>query len=803
MDACGILAKVIEITNAPVDFDRRLTNLLRSVAAAFRFPVVALFLWDPRKESLHLRSINEEHPSFPPGMTFSMEENPLESCLWQKIPMIIPDTAQVSPLPSSQDALFRDFRFIASFPIADDIFLYGVLAFFGNEPYPISDEEQRLLSIICRQLAGTIRGAQISVQGKKRIAELSTLHAIGASISSTLELGELLSRITLSSSKILQADGSILHLLDEDGGLLKVVSSYGLKEDDDSQDFLSPGDEIAGIVAKTAEPILVRDARVSAFSFAHFPVNLSSVVCVPLICKGRTIGALTLFSLRQEGLQEKIFDEEDKNLLGTMASQMAMAIENAIILQRAEFLGRDKERMVRELSLLYEVSRSMLTTIKLEQLARIILLGITMKHQAAFDRAALFLVNEQEGLLEGILGMGASSPEEAALWRQTLDEKLPFFPEWEFPPEMEKSTYARTIRQMRIPLTDRDSLLVKTVRQKHSFHVQPMEEGRSEESEISATLGCQAFALVPLIAKEKAIGALLVDNQLTGRRITPMDIGFLTLLANQAALAIENSRLYSNLQEINTQLLQTQNRLIHSEKLAALGEMIAAITHEIKNPLTSIGGFARRLSRNFLPESSERKYLNIILKEVKRLEDFLEETLTYSRGSIHFSGPHDLNRILEETLSVFEAEFQEKKIRLEKDLAMNLPQLFCDASQIKQVFVNIILNAIQAIGKEGALSIKTGQQEKGGRLHITVGFEDTGGGIGIDILENIFNPFFTTKADGTGLGLAIAHKIVKQHHGEIEVINHAGAGATFQVRFPLGRPENHGLPASRPDANPS
>ncbi len=182
--------------------------------------------------------------------------------------------------------------------------------------------------------------------------------------------------------------------------------------------------------------------------------------------------------------------------------------------------------------------------------------------------------------------------------------------------------------------------------------------------------------------------------------------------------------------------------------------------------------------------------MNIILKEVQRLEDFLNETLTYSRGSIHLSGPHELHRILDETLLVFEGQLQEKKIRLRKDFMVGLPALYCDPAQVKQVFMNIIINAIQAMGEEGTLSIRTSRIKKNEQQYIEVEIEDTGGGIGIDILDNIFNPFFTTKAEGTGLGLAIAHKIVTQHQGEIEVTNHPGIGATFQIRFPLRSPEN-------------
>ncbi|MCJ7492665.1 MAG: GAF domain-containing protein, partial [Deltaproteobacteria bacterium] len=683
---------------------------------------------------------------------------------------------------------FTPFSFLAFFPIADEIFLYGVLALLGEQPRQFSEEESFLLPVICRQLAGTLRSTQVSLQAKKRIAQLSTLQAISNAISSTLELGELLNRITLNSTKVLQADGAILRLLDEEGGLLKVVSTYGLEDETDGggpPQQVPLGEDAAGIVALTHEPLLIHDVPTSPYSFAKFPQKISSVICVPLIFRSKTIGTLTLFSLYREWRPVKVFDEEDKNLLTTMASQIAIAIENAIILQRAELLARDKERSVRELSLLYEVSRSMHTTINSEQLLRIILISITLGNRQGFDRAALFLVDEKENILKGMMGVAARSREEAEQWRKKIEERPVFSRGWIVPEEMEFNPYDLQVREARISLNEKRSILVRTLREMRSFNIQDAASDPEVNPGILRWFGSRAFACVPLIAKEKAIGLIAVDNLFTDRPITSADLGLLTLLANQAAMAIENSRLYSNLQEINTQLLQTQNRLIQSEKLAALGEMVASITHEIKNPLVSIGGFARRLERNFQENSPEKKYIRIILKEVNRLESTLNATLAYSKEPSIPTGHYELNRILEDTLFILDSEFHDRNIRVTKDLAPNLPPLFSDPQQLNQVFLNLLVNAMQAIGKEGNLVVKTSCREQGERKFIQVEVSDTGGGIPLEVLDNIFNPFFTTKQDGTGLGLAIAHKIVTQHRGEIEVVNHPGVGVTFLIRFPL------------------
>ena len=145
----------------------------------------------------------------------------------------------------------------------------------------------------------------------------------------------------------------------------------------------------------------------------------------------------------------------------------------------------------------------------------------------------------------------------------------------------------------------------------------------------------------------------------------------------------------------------------------------------------------------------------------------------------------DINRIIEETLSILEGELMDRGITVKKKLSATLPPLLSDPQQIKQIFLNLFLNATQAIGQKGVLSVETskGKQQQGKFIQIAV--TDTGGGIDRESLDNIFNPFFTTKQSGTGLGLAITHKIIRQYAGDIEVINRPGVGATFLVRFPV------------------
>ncbi len=786
MNAVEILAKIIEISHASVDLDQRLSQVTNLLARLFSFSACALFLWDSRRSHLTLKCCGPSATPLPLEMSFSLSADPLGVCARKKEPIFIPHTAQLSLGDSSLPPEFAKFQSLVFYPIVDEISFYGVLSLLGEKPRELTLEEKFLLPPICRQLAGVLRGAQIFRQAKKRIAELNTLQAIGQALTSTLELGELLNRIALSSTKILQADGAILRLLDEEGKVLKAVATYGLEEEE--QKRLKPvplGEDMEGQVAFTNKPILIFDQQLSLWSCESLSRSLASVLCVPLIYKSKVVGTLTLFSTLQGEKPVKIFDEEDMGLLTTMAAQMAIAIENAIILQRVELMAKDREKSLKELSLLYEVSRSLHATIKLDEILRTILLSVTFANPVGFDRAALFLVDEDGGFLEGVMGLGARSAQETSEWRLKIRDISYFLQEENTSAETGNLPFETMIRRVRIPLHQNRSILIRTLKEKRPFHVEDAQSDPEVDKDILRLFGSRSFASVPLIVKDKAIGLIAVDNLYTDRPITKGDLGMLTLLANQAAMTIENSRLYANLQEMNTQLLQTQSRLIQSEKLAALGELVVSITHEIKNPLVSIGGFARRLERNFKENSPEKKYIRIILKEVKRLENILNSTLIYSREISLPLQPCDVNRLLEETLSILESELSERKIKVQRVFQQNLPPVLGDPPQLKQVFLNLLVNSMQAIDQDGEIALRSCWREVKKEKFVEVEVRDTGGGIPAEILDNIFNPFFTTKQEGTGLGLAIAHKIISKHNGKIEVINQPGTGATFLVRLPL------------------
>jgi len=270
------------------------------------------------------------------------------------------------------------------------------------------------------------------------------------------------------------------------------------------------------------------------------------------------------------------------------------------------------------------------------------------------------------------------------------------------------------------------------------------------------------------------------------RPIRSEDFRLLVTAAAQAALAMERSARAEALDQLNSQLLNLQRQLTQWEKLAALGEMAASVAHDIRNPLVSIGGFARRLKK-LLPEDERgERYAQIIIQEVDRLEWTLENVMSYARSyGIIEKKPSRLYGLLSECAELFSENFRKKRIELRRRFERDIPEILLDERQIKQALINILFNAGESVPEGGEVGISARIQQEGEGGFVVIEIFDNGEGIAHENMEKIFLPFFTTKAAGTGLGLAIAHRAISGHGGEIRVDNRPGEGVTFSIYLPI------------------
>jgi signal transduction histidine kinase len=229
----------------------------------------------------------------------------------------------------------------------------------------------------------------------------------------------------------------------------------------------------------------------------------------------------------------------------------------------------------------------------------------------------------------------------------------------------------------------------------------------------------------------------------------------------------------------NDMLARLDNAIEEQERmcrLAATGELAATLAHEIKNPLNAIGGAAMYIGKN-TKGSLTKEFVSVITSEVSRINNLTTTLLSFSKTASPNPEPTDLNRVVRDSLTLLSKESPDLQVTVIEELAADLPLVNCDYNQIKQVIINLLINAHDAVSKNGEIKVKTWQKKN--RTYLAV--EDNGSGISAEIIHNIFNPFFTTKTRGTGLGLAISKKIAKEHGGDLTVESTPGEGATFTL----------------------
>lgn len=285
--------------------------------------------------------------------------------------------------------------------------------------------------------------------------------------------------------------------------------------------------------------------------------------------------------------------------------------------------------------------------------------------------------------------------------------------------------------------------------------------------------------LFPFIAVNRLTGAALLTRKVSGSPYEQQDMGTLMLLANHSALAIEHALLYQFQED-------KLKRFLHADKLATVGELAAGAAHEIRNPLTSIRSTAQFLTKD-LP--AERKPLvNGIIEEVDRIDHIIASLLSLSKSTELKIVQVDLGDVLRQTLLLLEPELRTRHITVEEEMRTDGAVMEGDQAQLKQLFLNILLNSVQAMPEGGRISLVIMENAPGdGADHrgLVVTVKDTGRGIAAEDLPRVFDPFFTTKEDGTGLGLSISYGIVSKHGGEVQIDSSTdGTGTTVTIHLP-------------------
>jgi two-component system, NtrC family, sensor kinase len=688
-------------------------------------------------------------------------------------------------------------RRLAIVPMLREDEVIGAITIYRQEVRPFSEEQIELLSNFARQAVIAIENARLLRELRQRTADLSeslqqqtaTADVLKAISRSAFDLRTVLDALLTSACRLCEADiGTIRY---EDGNNYRLAATYGCKPEwiehfsgystkpDRSSVF---GQTIVGghtvhIPDVLADPDYKRPAAQKLMGFR-------AALGVPLVREGHTFGVITLFRFAVGSFEPKQIE-----IVETFADQAVIAIENVRLFEQVQAKTRDLAEALQQQTATADVLK-------------------------VISRSAFDLPTVLQTLVESLTRLAAA--DEAMITRK---KDGVFYRAESYGFSQEFMDYVRTVPVV----PERGSAVGRALLEGVVVHIPDVEADLEYTFDAAQRLGIRTLLAVPMLREGVPAGAILLTRR-QPRAFTHKQIELATTFADQAAIAIENVRLFEQVQARTRELAASledlraaQDRLVQTQKLASLGQLTAGIAHEIKNPLNFVNNFSA-LSVELADEIDEllksaalgdkiraeieeltallKDNLGKVIQHGKRADSIVKNMLLHSREGSGEHRPTDINALVDESLNLAyhgaRAEKAGFHITLQRDLDPGTGTVDVYPQEITRVLLNLISNGFYAASKRAAEmgdgfepTLKAATKNLGDKVEIRI--RDNGAGIPPGIKEKIFNPFFTTKpaGEGTGLGLSMSHDIVvKQHGGIIDVDTKPDAFTEFIVTLP-------------------
>ena len=565
-----------------------------------------------------------------------------------------------------------------------------------------------------------------------RHERLNLLYQVSNVIHSTLDSQEALQLIVSEAVRLMNASSGSVVLINPTSNFLEISASQNLPGAARKLK-LRIGEGVTGWVARHGKPARVGDVTQDS-RYVAARRGVKSELAVPLEVNGETRGVINVDSDRADA-----FSAEDQDLLEQLAVQAARVIQNTWLYEQL----RLKVHLFESLS---SVSRAINSTLNLDEALRVITREACELMRARM--CSLMMLDENREWLDLRASYGAGEA-------YTKKPRL-------------------SVEESLLGVVARRKKPVQVANVQTSSHYQNVEVARRE--------GLISLLSVPLLFAGQAIGTL---NVYTSRlyNFSNEEIRILTALAELSAIAIEKARLYERVVDVEEQLRQ-------NEKLSALGLLAAEVAHEIRNPLTVMKLLYHSLDLKFPVGDPRAKDARIIESKIEHLNKIVEQILDFARTTEPKLAPVNLNELVEELGLLVRHKLANQNIKLIRDLQADLPLVMGDAPQLEQAFLNLILNAAEAMPDGGTLTIKSRAiclpRASAQPTHVTVEFKDIGKGMSEEMQKRAFTAVLaTTKAKGTGLGLAIVGRIIETHRGVIRIKSRLGKWTNIRITLPL------------------
>ncbi len=567
---------------------------------------------------------------------------------------------------------------------------------------------------------------------KRYNRELHALNQAAQALTSTLSLQEVLKQIMHETRVLLEAEAASVLLYEPSKDSLVFAAAVGPDSEQLIGTRMPATAGIAGEALHTRQAVLIHDAQQDPRFYnkidALTGLKTRSLLAIPLIAKEKTIGVVEAMNWGN-----KLFNENDLYLLNTLAGSAAAAIENARLYEEVT-------QRLTETRLLQEVILAAASSLDFDHIVTHVLQTIHRTLQP-YSLSLAFPDPQEEYLLvhPSIIGVTASSEEEL---------RIP----------MHNSVSGQVF------LTGQPALI-------HDTYAIPNYYKFPTAAEMCSELA------VPVQIDGQTVAVLNVEHT-QPNAFTEQDLRLYESIAAQLGIALKNARLYAAEREQRRLVEQTSEQLIHSEKLAATGRLAAALAHELNNPLQTIHSSLEMMLLFAVDPEQQREYIQMADEEVQRLISLVTRILEFARKPKRTPRPTKINTVVDRVFSLAQKYLQHRNILVERNVPADLPAVLVDDGELAQVFMNLVLNAVDAMDTNGLLRVEASLAQDG---RVAISFTDNGHGILPEHLARLFEPFFTTKEKGAGMGLNVSYDLIKQYNGDITVTSQVGQGSTFTV----------------------
>ena len=629
----------------------------------------------------------------------------------------------------------------------------GCLGLAWGRPRPFNPQTQATLETAGQQVTIALHNAAL-FQTARQADRLRTINRISAAVTSSLDLQVILRQALETLAQATSADGaSILRLLPETGELVfEATLAYEL--DILVGQKIDAGEGLAGWIVQHRQSLLVPDAQQDPRHIQRVTeitgVIVNGLIGAPLVYQGVVKGVIMLIKTGQGQ-----FTPDDLALLEAAASVTAVALENARLFD-------DASSRAQELHTLHSLSQAMAASLDSAAILDTTLGRLQTLLEADF--VGYFPIDTRTGqpMLGATAGIAIHSYfQNAAVPASTISRWL-----------------VQHQRAFSIPCAGEDERMRSWVAQFPELHqasvlLAPMLDKAPESGETNAAVagGLCAIRFVP-------------------PPFSADDLHQLEAVASVLNVVLKNAQLYEDLQMAMEERKRTQNQLILSEKVSALGRLAASLAHEINNPLQSVKGCLSLLEEELAGRRDPQKidrFMQIVSSEIERVVRLVRGMSEFYRSSRQQAQTIDLHAMLNDLLALSDRQLHTAGIQVETRLAAEAPRISANPDHVKQVFMNLILNAADAMPDGGKLRITTDLLPPAGPHalpRVVIQVCDTGHGIPAETLKHIFDPFFTTKEHGSGLGLYVTHEIIRSYDGQIDVSSQSNQGTVFTITLP-------------------